>query len=248
MNQQPDNFFREKLQDYNKPAPHTAWDRIETSLSKPATRKFAWWKVAASVSLITMAGISLWISTRSANVHEISYGVTEKKAATSSQTHPVNTENSKEGKSQTQPEVTADQPLHTISPAAQKTSSKKLKSKKTNIPAAPVERAFVSEENIQPATAILSDAETENIQPAVTPAKKSSSITLTITVAETDKYLDKTALAEATSQEEKSSTFKKLLKKANDLKSNQDPFGDLREKKNEILALNFKNEKRGQNK
>jgi hypothetical protein len=38
------------------------------------------------------------------------------------------------------------------------------------------------------------------------------------------------------------------LQKASDLKSNQDPFGDLREKKNEILALNFKNEKRGQNK
>jgi hypothetical protein len=60
--------------------------------------------------------------------------------------------------------------------------------------------------------------------------------------------LDKKALAQATSEEKKSSTFKKLLKKANDLKSNQDPFGDLREKKNEILALNFRNEKRGQNK
>ena len=41
----------------------------------------------------------------------------------------------------------------------------------------------------------------------------------------------------------------KLLKKANDLKNNHDPMGELRQKKNEILALNFKGEKqRGQNK
>ena len=71
---------------------------------------------------------------------------------------------------------------------------------------------------------------------------------MTITSEETNKYLNENALAEATSEEKKSSTLKKLLKKANDLKNNQDPFGDLRQKKNEILALNFKNEKRGQNK
>jgi hypothetical protein len=86
------------------------------------------------------------------------------------------------------------------------------------------------------------------VKPAVETKEKASGITLTITVDEANKYLDKNALAQATSEERKSSTFKKLLKKANDLKSNQDPFGDLREKKNEILALNFKNEKRGQNK
>jgi hypothetical protein len=41
----------------------------------------------------------------------------------------------------------------------------------------------------------------------------------------------------------------KLLKKANNLTSNQDPLGELRQKKSEILALNFKNDKqRGQNK
>ena len=54
------------------------------------------------------------------------------------------------------------------------------------------------------------------------------------------KYLDKKALAEATSDAKKSSTLKKLLDKAYDLKYNQDPFGDLRQKKNEILALNFR--------
>jgi hypothetical protein len=63
------------------------------------------------------------------------------------------------------------------------------------------------------------------------------------------KYLDKKSLAQATSGEKKPSTLRKLLDKAYDLKHNQDPFGDLRQKKNEILALNFRSEKqRSQNK
>ena len=93
-----------------------------------------------------------------------------------------------------------------------------------------------------------------DVEPRVeeTPIKtevQPKNITLVYTAKDVEEYLDKKALAEATSDHKKSSTFKKLLKKANDLTSNQDPFGELRQKKNEILALNFKNEKqRGQNK
>jgi hypothetical protein len=53
---------------------------------------------------------------------------------------------------------------------------------------------------------------------------------------------------DATPEDKKPSTFKKLLSRAYDLKNNQDPIGELRQKKNEILALNFKKDKRGQNK
>jgi hypothetical protein len=54
---------------------------------------------------------------------------------------------------------------------------------------------------------------------------------------------------DATPEDKKPSTLKKLLRKANELTNNQDPLGDLRQKKNEILALNFKSDKqRGQNK
>jgi hypothetical protein len=79
---------------------------------------------------------------------------------------------------------------------------------------------------------------------------KPSHVSIVITSTEADeKYLDKKSLADATSEEKKSSTLRKLLDTAYDLKNNQDPFGDLRQKKNEILALNFKSEKqRSQNK
>ena len=61
-NQQPDKFFREKLADYHKPAPAGAWDRIESSLKKTEP-KFAWWKVAASLLLLTAIAYVLWLQT-----------------------------------------------------------------------------------------------------------------------------------------------------------------------------------------
>src|SRR5688572_4154711 len=69
-NQQPDNFFRERLADYHKPAPAGAWDRIETSLKKTET-KFAWWKVAASLLLLTSIGYVLWLQSSEANEQPI---------------------------------------------------------------------------------------------------------------------------------------------------------------------------------
>jgi hypothetical protein len=57
-----------------------------------------------------------------------------------------------------------------------------------------------------------------------------------------EKYLTKNAETEATSEEKESSTLKKVLDKAYDLTHNQDPIGELRQKKNEILAMNFKND------
>lgn len=74
------------------------------------------------------------------------------------------------------------------------------------------------------------------------------SITLIYTAAEVnEKYLEKRSVAQATLEEDKTSTLKKLLDKAYDLKNNQDPLGDLRQKKNEILAFNFKGDKQRKN-
>jgi hypothetical protein len=71
MNQQPDNFFREKLADYHKPAPVGAWDKIALSLKKTET-KFAWWKVAASLLLLAAVAYVLWLQTPSSNTQPIS--------------------------------------------------------------------------------------------------------------------------------------------------------------------------------
>ena len=248
-NQQPDNFFREKLADYHKPAPVGAWDKIELSLKKTDT-KFAWWKVAASLLLLSAIAYVLWLQTSSSNTQPISQTKPEIESPRAKSIVP---EIDSSVKSLNPEEVQTEQ----ASPA---TPAKDKKSLHVKMPSKPrrvhkknsSEVAAIvpssTEENFQPVETSTPETVSSQVVPPVQAIKKSSSITMTITAEETEKYLDKNAIAEATSKERKSSTFKKLLKKANELTSNQDPFGDLRVKKNEILALEFKNDKRGQNK
>jgi len=51
MNQQPDKLFKQKLENYQRPAPARAWSRIEAGLSKK-NNKGLWLKIAASLLLL----------------------------------------------------------------------------------------------------------------------------------------------------------------------------------------------------
>ena len=248
MNQQPDNFFREKLADYHKPAPAGAWDKIELSLKKSET-KFAWWKVAASLLLLSAIAYVLWLQTSSSNTQPISETKTEIELPTAKSIAPEIDSSVKS----LNPEDVQTEQASPATPALDKKSLHKEPSKPRRVHrenssevAAIVPSS--TEENFQSIEMPTPETVSDHVVPTVPAIKKSSSITITITAEETEKYLDKNAIAEATSKERKSSTFKKLLKKADELTSNQDPFGDLRVKKNEILALEFKNDRRGQNK
>ena len=239
--QQPDKFFREKLQGYQRPAPVAAWDRIESALEKKTNYKFLWWKIAASLLLIAGATYVVWFYDSSSTQKQL----TQTKDRTESlpkETKPAEIGNTAELKAESAMTESkpADAPKHPV-----KKSARREQMKQEILPAI-AEMSSIEEEQIQEASS------QESVTPPVavnnTPAVRPAKIKLTISSEETNKYLNENALAEATSEEKKPSTLKKLLRKANDLKSNQDAFGDLREKKNEILALNFKNEKRGQNK
>lgn len=241
-NQQPDNFFRERLADYHKAAPAGAWDRIETSLKKTGT-KFGWGKVAASLLLLASIGYVLWLQSSEPNEQSISQTQSELESPKVKSIAPK-AEPSPEEEIKTEKTATSTNAIEKKS-TDKKVKAKPIESHRKNI--AEVARTAPAEESFQSMETSSSETVSGQVVLPGRPTKKSS-ITMIITVEETDKYLDKNALAEATSKDKKSSTFKRLLKKANDLTSNQDPFGDLRVKKNEILALEFKNDKRGQNK
>ncbi len=248
MNQQPDKFFRDKLKDYQKSAPVSAWDRIETGLEKKTVVKFEWWKVAASLLLLTSIGYGLWVYRASTDKQPLAQTEleTEIQKPDEHKSNDGGTPLNHTAKDIPSMKEAVTQPL-SKSERKEKVAPKKVINQKTQTVAS--QKSPSTPETFQQ-TEVTSTPEpvVASVDPVVQATKKSSNITLTITIEETNQYLDKNALAQATSEEKKSSTFKKLLKKAGDLKSNQDPFGDLREKKNEILALNFKNEKRGQNK
>ena len=75
---------------------------------------------------------------------------------------------------------------------------------------------------------------------------KTTNFKLTIEASEVNqKYLRK-SYAQATPDTKKSSGIKKLFEKANELKHDQDPFGELRVMKDEVLAFNMAGKKNGQ--
>jgi hypothetical protein len=243
MNQQPDKFFREKLESYQKAAPTSAWDRIESQLEKPSNT-FGWWKIAASLLLLTALGYLFRPHTSTSVKQPLAQAKSENQPV--QETEQIEADRTVQSKDQPTPKGNQTSTLE-HSPTT-KTASKNNKQEKRITPASERVAAAEGEKHDQPVETTTPETSDVQVEPSITRTQQSHSLTLTFSVEETNKYLDKKALAQATSEEKKSSTFKKLLKKANDLKNNQDPFGDLREKKNEILALNFRNEKRGQNK
>lgn len=254
MNQQPDKFFREKLEHYQKPAPSTAWDKIADAQRKKNGRGL-WLKIAASLLLLAIAGYFLWPTTVSVEQQRsISSNVqsTDPKGDSTAQPGTTTEIKKPESNAESKNNFQAKKEAKTKEIVSRRNAvvKKNIEEKKSTL-ALVNERSSVpviNDKNIMAEALIIDSVETPIAEVQSNKEKEVQSITLIYTAKEVDEYLDKNALAEATSRDKKPSTLKKLLQKANDLKNNQDPFGELRQKKNEILALNFKNEKRGQNK
>ena len=67
MTSPPDKTFRDKLLDYQKPAPPEAWDRIEKGLEGSGS-KGIWLKVAAAVMVLAIPLFILWPKTQDESI------------------------------------------------------------------------------------------------------------------------------------------------------------------------------------
>lgn len=241
--QQPDNFFRQKLHNYQKPAPQGAWKKIESALEKKTQPKFVWWKVAAVFFLIAGAAYILWFN--NSDTDQLPLARAEEKPTQI----PEKSELTKPEKPVEDKMTGADENKEpeAIRPQQSEKRIPRPNNEKVKTPVAIDSHPVLAKEDDIIPELPSNETVSHTVENLETQVNKST-ITLTFSSEETSQYLNKNSLAEATSNEKKPSSLKKFLKKANDLKSNQDPFGDLRERKNEILALNFKNDKRGQNK
>jgi hypothetical protein len=246
MKQQPDKLFQEKLRGYTRPAPPMAWDKIEKQLDRK-NNNVIWLRAAAAVLLLMISVPTVYLLLNGTSSQEIAKtnAATNKDSIlslsevivtpvldTNVDPDPNNQNNIKR--------------VHRIPAPVTKVRAEEV--------AAVVD---VPEKNTNTmSTDALADTTAIEFEPRVAyraPAKEDvdeedgQSLKLVITAEETTSYFEgeENLLApEATSKERKTSTFKKLLRKASDLKTNQDPFGELRQKKNEILALNFKSDKK----
>lgn len=264
MNQQPDKLFRDKLSGLSRPVPPAAWDRISQGLQPPVRRTFTW-KIAASILLPLAAGAAVYLYWH----RDTSTGPVADQGNTPATTPHIQTPASaKADTAATEKTAPVVVPTPATSPEQRDTYTAKTATTPkqagtvttrpsgitpvptpgpATVPPAQTEAPLVADAHTPASTGTATPVAvtTQTTAPALVHER---SVTLVFNASETEAYLDKNSLDEATEDGKDASTFKKLLQKARDLKTNQDPIGDLRLKKNEILALNFKNDKRGQNK
>lgn len=252
MNQQPDKFFRDKLEGFQKNPPASAWDKIAAAQNKKKS-KGLWWQIAATLLLLAAATYLLLPANRTepdatlaenTNAHNDLPDTVKKQPSIDDLTKKVEPV-----------EATADHVAHNnINKNA--ANRKRAATSKNKTETLDPSNEQVDKNNGVPT--VQEDRDSKSIEVAVAeidvnknsnPPAEIKHVTLTYNTQDVSQYLNKNTVADATPEEKKPSTLKKLLKKANDLNTNQDPLGELRQKKNEILALNFRNDKqRGQNK
>lgn len=238
MNQLPDDLFREKLERLQKPVPATAWERIAAAQNKKENSRL-WLKIAASLLLLALVIYAQWPDAP-AN-QKVSELLSEETTVKPDNTLPPIREYSEANNTDTN-EPSAKKKESPPAPVDEQRQLKKVMASETrnNLESATLSAQVIDEE-------LPEVSDTTMLEPSY--VQTSETITMVFTAKEVDGYLEKKEISKATSDPKKPSTWKKLLKKANDLTNNQDPFGELRQKKNEILALNFRNDKqRGQNK
>lgn len=228
MTSQPEKLFREKLENFQRPAPAAAWGRIEAGLDK-TSHKGMWLKIAAGLLLLSVAAFLLW-PTAENNSDVLTHAP-----------DPILLEENK---------TLPDKTVTPVSPVVEE----KIVEQKTT----PKHVETVTYEKSEPLLAIVEEKEQENIPATetilpetivvVSTPEAIASTTIVYTADEVNaKFMKKDSPVEATPEEKKTSGIQKLMGLAYDLKNNDTAFGDLRQKKNEILALNFKEEKKGQN-
>jgi hypothetical protein len=222
MTSQPDKFFRDTLENFQRPAPINAWEKIETNSNK-SNSKGLWLKIAAGLLLLCLAGFLLWPTEGSEKAIIVDAKGNE----------PIVSAQKNKSTEKITPSVAGNQKAESKSTSLKKKALRKQDS--SLITESKNEATFLEPESIE-TPSVQASAETNSA--ATLPSR-----TIVYTAEEVNaKYLRKKTLPEATTETKKSSGLQKLMGLAYELKNTDNGLGDLRQKKNEILALNFLNE------
>jgi hypothetical protein len=240
MKQQPDELFREKLEQLSINPSEAAWERIESNLAR---KNRTGWALKIAACLLPLAVVAYVIWPANKTTEELAAGM------------PL----------QTTPMELPNEPLmdtlHSVAPVdLTQTKSKKLHNR--NLHYIAVNTALSLPTNSKSEHAATEQVEVVATEPTLVSSSADATLafdtkevqpealttTVVLTSTEVDqKYLIKPEVLDATLADETTSSFQKVLEKAADLKHYQQGLGTLRQAKNEILALNFRNKKRERN-
>jgi outer membrane biosynthesis protein TonB len=258
-----DKLFREKLAEHSLNAPPMAWGKIESNLPKK-NNSFFWLKIAASFVLLIAAAILLWPREQDTTLLAVHNKPTEK-AISNKQNEKEKSEKEKTEKETQQTEKVKSNAVKKNEETENKKSVKpnsKTVPQKTSVPVMNFSKqeSFIASNDTPETKKELNAVKDNNTiikvdqdpiiiatEPVVATANNQQSNTIVLAANDVSKYLKNTSMADATNEEENTSSFRKLLDKAADLKNSDSGLSELRQKKNEILALNFRNDKRERN-
>lgn len=240
MQPQPDKLFREKLEQHGILAPEHIWSRIEKEIPV-RQRTFFTWKIAAAL-LLLMVSVALLIP--SVTTTPDSSLLSEK----STLERVLPTQKNQVADHSTTPSATKEKhelpKKNSIEPVQKKSGASILPSKETS-----VELLAITTPDEEPQNLTVIDLNEQAIEAnaehsipltaEVPTALEEPSTSIVLAAAEVNqKYLLTTKTAQATSDTENTSSFRKLIDKATSFKNNSSGLAELRQKKNEMLALN----------
>lgn len=235
MTQQPDELFRERLENFQMPAPANAWSRIESGLGN-SNRKGLWLKIAAGLVLLSVASVLIWNTGTTTQRNSLSdyQPASENKIPAEKETTSITDSNSQN----TSPAM-----------AVEKKEVRKKSIVKKSLPEQTDSNSAMQVERVKldntPSTAEVFVADV-TVPEVVSQTEETHAGVYLVYTAEVvnEKYLRKQQTEDATSGEKKSSRIQMLMGVAYNLKNGDSGFGDLRQKKDEIFALNFLEEKK----
>lgn len=219
MTLQPDKLFHDKLENFQRPASVAAWERIESGLNKNQS-KGIWLKFAAGISMFAVATYLLWPADQienqqATNIKEVAPTTANVEKNTPKKTIPAKSEQNL---------------------VSQKATSKNKFIKK----AEPVLVAESTQSTTESSTALVIEPTAVTVAVVETNTNETTSKTIVYTADEVNaRFLRKKSPSEATTAEKKTSGMQKLMGLAYTIKNPENGLGDLRQKKDEILALNF---------
>jgi hypothetical protein len=237
MKQHPDALFREKLEQHSIAVPQNAWKRIEKKI--PSSYKFFIWKVAAAI-LILIVSIALLLPTKKSNQLTLRSNNTMVEKQNTAKIEIPETTPSIEKKEDIKSTPSSTRQI--IQKESSATLPTLVEQQRTSFESPDVLPEEITEGLASLGVSTQFDAsspeeiEVLNSQTISSPDEINTTIVLTAAEVNT-KYLLSPSV-QATSEAETTSSFRKLINKAASFKNNTSGLAALRQKKNEMLALN----------
>jgi hypothetical protein len=237
MNNRIDKVFKDKLESHQLSPSPAAWDKLERQLAKK-NKAYVWLRAAAVLALFSMATV-VAINWPSASTPENEQAKQE--TAEPQQNIPV--QDPKSDQPVTNDQATEQQPVEQPRVAeTEKVAATPRRSDpaRENKPAAedqyenpPVQFDDVPE--------LIADATPVIEQTPVAPETIQSQETKPVVIVYTLPAIPRKDATQL--EEEKKKGFQRVLEVANNVKNADSPFGELREAKNDLFALEFRRDK-----